>query len=98
MKKIIKTRNIFLLTVMTIGALTIIISLATMIYAKPPKFSYGEYVVSPGDTIWSIALQCGIEQDIRETIYNIRKKNGLDTALIYPGQKLLVPVYEEEAK
>lgn len=90
MKKSIK---LFFIAAIAMGALVISISIASRTYAKNlPKFSYQEYEVYDGDTLWSIAVQCDIEQDIRETIYNIRKTNHLDTALIYPGQKLLVPV------
>lgn len=51
--------------------------------------------VQPGDTLWSIARQAGgQQQDVRQVIQEIREMNELGEALIQPGQKLLVPVYD----
>lgn len=55
---------------------------------------YEVVVVQPGDTLWSIArLQSPEGADLRQEVYEIRAINGLGTASIYPGQRLLVPVY-----
>lgn len=48
--------------------------------------------VSRGDTLWSIAsTYCG-DDDIRETIYKIRKLNNLKSGDLSEGQSILVPV------
>lgn len=52
---------------------------------------YSEYVVQAGDTIWNIARECNMQQDIRKTVFNIRIKNKLDSPIIFPGQTLLIP-------
>ena len=60
---------------------------------EPTKWS--EYVVRKGDTVCDISI--GITPkgvDYRETSYYIREKNNIENSMIYPGQTILVPVYE----
>lgn len=47
------------------------------------------YVVRPADTLWSIAATRFV--DPREGVWEIRERNGLDGALIVPGQVLVLP-------
>lgn len=48
--------------------------------------------VDEGDTLWKIAKEYKNEnEDIRKVIYEIRKINKLDSAVIVPGQILLIP-------
>ena len=47
------------------------------------------YVVRPADTLWSIAATR--YADPREGVWEIRERNGLDGALIVPGQVLVLP-------
>lgn len=56
---------------------------------------YDKVVVCSGDTLWSIASQYIAEnQDVREMIYDIRKLNSLSSAMLIPGQELLIPCSE----
>jgi nucleoid-associated protein YgaU len=48
------------------------------------------YRVRPGDTLWSIAART-YGGDPREGVWEITKRNGLDSATIVPGQLLVVP-------
>jgi nucleoid-associated protein YgaU len=48
-------------------------------------------VVQPGDTLWSIAREVAPDEDVRITVYEIRKLNGLSDAMIASGQVLLLP-------
>jgi LysM repeat protein len=49
--------------------------------------------VNPGDTLWEIASDyTNSGKDVRKTIYEIRKYNKLDTAVIIPGQEIAVPL------
>ena len=60
---------------------------------EPTKWS--EYVVQSGDTVCDISIGITPDtKDYRETQYYIAKKNNLKNSMIYPGQKILVPVYE----
>jgi hypothetical protein len=54
---------------------------------------YIEHVVEPGETLYSISTRYRSDQDWRKTSYEIQKASDC-TALIRPGQVLLVPVVE----
>jgi Tfp pilus assembly protein FimV len=54
------------------------------------------YQVSGGDTLWQIAAkEYGARQDLRAAVFAIREANGLDGALLQPGQRLVLPYMEE---
>lgn len=56
------------------------------------KIKYSKVVVCGGDTLWSIASEyINKNDDIRELVYNIKKTNNLTSAIIVPGQELLIP-------
>jgi LysM repeat protein len=46
--------------------------------------------VKPGDTLWSIAART-FPGDPREGVWELRERNGLDSATIVPGQVLVLP-------
>lgn len=48
------------------------------------------YVVQPHDTLWSIAVR-RYGGDPREGVWRLRERNGLEDALIKPGQVLVLP-------
>lgn len=54
------------------------------------ELEWREYVVQPGDTLWSIAVSHVKSQPVDKTVYQIRQKNSIDP-IIRPGQVLLVP-------
>jgi hypothetical protein len=54
------------------------------------KHTYTPYTVQANDTLWSIAEQCELKQDISKTVYEIREKNGI-TPIIHEGQTILIP-------
>lgn len=57
------------------------------------KINYVKVVVYPGDTLWNIAIKHSSENtDVRKMVYYIRKANNLDTAIIQPGQELIIPL------
>lgn len=49
------------------------------------------YVVRPGDTLWSIATRFAPSTDPRLTVDAITSTNGLDPAVLVPGQQLSIP-------
>ena len=54
------------------------------------------YVVSSGDTLWSIAAgEYGADVDVRRAIYQIREVNHLDDSTVSPGERLTLPYLEE---
>ena len=48
------------------------------------------YRVQPGDTLWSIAERTFVG-DPREGVWELRERNRLDSAVIAPGQVLVLP-------
>ncbi len=53
---------------------------------------FAEMVVQSNDTLWTIAEEITPDgQDVRNTVYIIRKVNHLNSAVLYPGQRLLIP-------
>jgi len=57
---------------------------------KPEPQAIPVYIhtVQNGETLWDIARQ--YPGDPRKTVYEIREMNDLESAIIYPGQKLIV--------
>lgn len=52
-----------------------------------------EYRVVVGDTLWDIAsAYTPASEDVRDTVVDIRRANGLQGSVIRPGQVLRVPV------
>lgn len=50
------------------------------------------YVVRAGDTLWQIAGDAyGHARDLRPLIYDIERRNGMSSADIAPGQRLVLP-------
>lgn len=54
------------------------------------------HTVVAGETLWEIATFYMPEQDkvrrVDEMVWNIRQANKLNTAFIYPGQVLVIPL------
>ncbi|RXZ48099.1 LysM peptidoglycan-binding domain-containing protein [Agromyces binzhouensis] len=47
--------------------------------------------VGAGDTLWGIAETIAPSSDPRDVIYEIMRLNGLDDAVVQPGQQLVLP-------
>lgn len=68
----------------------VIISIFSLCFAKA-EVETEEYVVSTGETLWSIASENKKDgQDIREYIYELRQFNNLDDCTIYPNQVIKI--------
>jgi LysM repeat protein len=48
------------------------------------------YVVKPHDTLWSIATR-HYAGDPRDVIYRLEERNHLAGAVVWPGQRLVLP-------
>ncbi len=84
-----KNRLLLLVTVLAVG-----IFLVYNIYAKgTDSEDYMVVTVEKGETLWSIAQRYNVDDkmDPRSLISKIKKINNLDSPLIYPGDKLLIP-------
>lgn len=58
---------------------------------RPEPAARQTIVVQPGQTLWSIAKDLAPGRDARETVYEIRQINGLDSAVVRSGQILVLP-------
>jgi len=48
--------------------------------------------VRAGDDLWTIAArEYGDARDLRKAVFSIRAANGLATATLQPGQRLVLP-------
>lgn len=78
----------------TIAAVVLLLANALAVGADA---SYGgdglsEHVVVAGDTLWDIAAaHTAPGDDVRVTVGEVRRLNGLSESTVYPGQVLLVP-------
>ena len=48
-------------------------------------------VVQPGESLWSIAQAVAPGADPRETVLRLRELNGMASAVVVPGQSIVVP-------
>jgi hypothetical protein len=88
----VKHRSFFVKVIFPILLLLLLCALVLeFIPTREEKFSYKSYSVQAGDTLWSISTNCNLKQDIRKTVYLIRRKNDI-TPVIQIGQEILVPV------
>lgn len=60
---------------------------------EPPD-RYSLHLVQPGDTLWSISRQYMPDTDPRLGVEWISRVNGLDGAIIHPGDILNVPDFD----
>jgi LysM repeat protein len=78
-------------------AILVLVLAYAVLHSIIPKVSanneqvYIEHIVEAGETLYSISRMYRPDQDWRKTSYEIQKASGC-TALIRPGQVLLVPV------
>lgn len=51
----------------------------------------GYMTVVPGDTLWAIAVRIQPDTDPRAVVQALSEVNGLDSPVIQPGQRLILP-------
>jgi len=60
--------------------------------AGPPGAATVDYVVSSGDTLWSIAeAHAPAGEDLRKVVYEIKGATGVASSELHPGQVLKIP-------
>jgi len=93
----IVSKKRFFTTIFTISLLIIII-ISLFINDKEAYSStyiqeYEEVIVKTGDTLWKIAKEyTPKDYDIRKMVFEIREINNLESADIYPGDLVKVPI------
>lgn len=62
-------------------------------YSSIHRNIYKEVVVNKGDTLWNIALKnMPSGYDVRKMIHEIRELNNMESANIYPGEIIKIPI------
>lgn len=59
--------------------------------ADKERPDYISYIVRPNDSLWSIAEEYGNDDDIRKTVYEIQKLNGVEADSLKVGTRLFIP-------
>lgn len=77
------------------GKLLILLVLGVVAFGVVAHASSGagqerSYVVKPADTLWSIAAR-SYGGDTREGVWKLQQRNHLHSALLTPGQRLVLP-------
>ncbi len=67
-------------------ALAVALALATLLIAVQPSFADGQiHIVQPGENLYRISLKYGV------SVQAIQAANGLNSYIIYVGQRLVIP-------
>ncbi len=77
---------------LTLVAISLLLFLATGVQAGAELRDTGTHVVGQGETLWEIAAtHTSPGGDVRATLYDIQKLNGIDGSVIHAGTALVVP-------
>ena len=92
-KKSILTKGLTAAAVILILSI-LFISLFSFIGSGENSSDFIKHEIKNGESLWSIAAHYydSNEIDLRKVIYQIKKLNNLDSSVISPGRKILIPV------
>jgi nucleoid-associated protein YgaU len=84
--------HMFASRIVLLGAALLAVLLVALGAARPSIGADAEarHVVAPGDTLWTIASD-RYGGDVREAVWRIRMRNGLEGPDLRPGQVLMLP-------
>lgn len=68
----------------------VVISQMSALANKETGLEYFSYIVRPSDTLWSIAEEFSQDGDIRQTVYEIKKLNRLESSSLTVGTRLWI--------
>ena len=75
--------------------LLIVIIACIWICSDTRPMAYEQYVVNPGDTVYSISVEnTSSNIDYRMTEHYILKVNDIKNACVFPGDTIFIPVWE----
>lgn len=84
-----RNRLLVLLTVVLM-----LLCITAYAWGDTKSVTYQEVIVSPGDTLWSIAGEyTDLSEDVRKTVREIKRINDGAENTLYPGDVLLVPIF-----
>ena len=89
----VRRRRLIALSV-TVGLAGILsgpVANAVGVGGSPDDGGSREYVVRPGDTLWSIAARTSPSMDPRIVVDAIASANDVDPGALVPGQELSIP-------
>jgi LysM repeat protein len=71
------------------------ISLFSLIGSGENSSNFIDHEIKSGESLWSIAAKYYNKNDVdlRKMIYEIKKINNIDSALINPGKELIIPLH-----
>jgi LysM repeat protein len=77
------------------GRIVIVVLVALLVWAVLARDTGAgpnprHHTVRPGETLWSIAT-ANYAGDPREGVWKLQRRNGLSSATIVPGQRLVLP-------
>lgn len=83
---------LLLLTLLALLAVTLLGRAGTAAAGDAPSVPATRLVVvQPGDSLWTIAQAVAPGEDPREVVNRLQQLNHLDTAVVVPGQPVVVP-------
>ena len=91
MKLTRKGKRCLLFVLVTI-LLSVVVAMNIGASASEENLQYISHIVEPNDTLWSLAEEYGTDGDIRETIYNIKRLNQLESSDLMVGTRILIPI------
>jgi amino acid permease len=90
-------KKFFLKVIIALFSILILTFLLTALFSMigfgENEQEYIKHQVEAGESLWSIAvLYYDDNIDIRKAVYHIKKTNNIETSIINPGEKLIIPV------
>lgn len=89
--KLTKKGKRCLLFVSVIVLLSVVLLSQINVSADKEEVDYISHIVRPNDSLWSIAAKYGNDNDIRKTVYEIEKLNGVSSDSLQVGTRLFIP-------
>lgn len=92
-------RKILIKKILGVGLVVVLLSILLTIIFSLVGFgvnndNFIEHEIASGESLWSISAKYydSNKVDLRRIIYKIKKINNMDSAIISPGKKILIPI------